>query len=287
MNVNTGGWQAGATLRRRLGIMIIAGIIGFGHALQTQALASEAAKAGVQLDDLYHQAQREFMRANYPKALETMEQYITLSKQTKSSSDKLVIIIDKVGFIYLRVRHDPLNAINFFKKIQKELAFSADVSDVIDEWLGAAMEWQKLGKLPENVNNPDQLFALGKSYFEKGNAKLRYPMDKAGNANFHIAASYLIPFIANYDNHAQIADALLMMGNIRRHITLDPEYWTENFYLKEVIRRFPHTSVAQQAYQTMQESVHFGYSGSGGDSTPPSMVRMLEEYKKLADPVSK
>jgi len=78
-----------------------------------------------------------------------------------------------------------------------------------------------------------------------------------------------------------------MMGKIRRHITLDPEYWTENFYRKEVIRRFPHTTIAQQAYQALEESVHFGYSGSGGDATPPSMGRMLKEYKSLADPVVK
>lgn len=291
MNANVAGWESRTILRHKLCVILIAGIVGFSQIaqaqVQSQALANGSAAAGAQLDELYHQAQREFMRANYPKALEIMERFIKLSKQSKYPSDKLVIIIDKVGFIYLRVRHDPVKAIGFFNAAQKDLAFSEDVSDVIDEWLGAAMEWQKLGKLPENVNNPNQLFELGKSNFEKGNEKLRYPMDKAGNANFHIAASYLIPFIANYDDHPRIADALLMMGKIRRHITLDPEYWTENFYLKEVIRRFPHTDVAQQAYQALQESVHFGYSGSGGDSTPPSMLRMLEEYKKLADPIGK
>ena len=59
------------------------------------------------------------------------------------------------------------------------------------------------------------------------------------------------------------------------------------FYLKEVIRRFPHTTISQQAYQALEESVHFGYSGSGGDTTPPSMVRMLKEYKGLSDPIAK
>ncbi|WP_455207354.1 hypothetical protein [Kaarinaea lacus] len=256
-------------------------------AVSAQAAINPAGSPGASLDELYHQAQREFMRANYPVALEYMEQFIERSKKEKLTSEKLVILIDKVGFIYLRVRHDPVKAIGFFKKIEKELAYSEEVSNVVEEWLGAAIEWQQFGTLPEEVKDPDKLFALGKSYYDKGTAKLRYPMDTSGNANFHIAASYLIPFIAHYDDHASIADALLMMGNIRRHITLDPEYWTENFYLKEVIRRFPHTDVAQKAYQAFEESVRFGYSGSAGDSTPPSMIKMLEEYRVLANPESK
>lgn len=265
------------------------GIIAFYFGIGLAALAetSQTVPTSSPLDEFYHQAQREFMRANYPAALEYMERFIERSKADKISSEKLVIMIDKVGFIYLRVRHDPVKAIAFFKKIEKDLAFSEEVSNVIEEWLGAAIEWQQFGTLPEEVKDSDKLFALGKSYFDKGSAKLRYPMDTAGNANFHIAASYLIPFIAHYDSHARIAEALLMMGNIRRHITLDPEYWTENFYLKEVIRRFPHSDVAQQAYQAFEESVRFGYSGSAGDSTPPSMIRMLEEYRMLAEPTSK
>jgi hypothetical protein len=276
--------QTVPVLPQKLILVISIIVFHFAIGLSARAETNLAGPNDISLDELYHQAQREFMRANYPAALEYMEQFIERSRVAKLSSEKLVILIDKVGFIYLRVRQDPVKAIGFFKKIEKDLAFSEEVSNVVEEWLGAAIEWQQFGTLPDEVKDADKLFALGKSYFDKGTAKLRYPMDTSGNANFHIAASYLIPFIAHYDNHAHIADALLMMGKIRRHITLDPEYWIENFYLKEVIRRFPHSDVAQQAYQALEESVRFGYSGSAGDSTPPSMIRMLEEYKTLAEP---
>ncbi|KPJ95121.1 MAG: hypothetical protein AMJ55_04660 [Gammaproteobacteria bacterium SG8_15] len=287
MKMYFGGRVSFAAQDRGLVMAAVLAIALLTFSFGTLAETSQIRQSSDSLEELYHHAQREFVRANYPLALEYMEQFIERSKTDKVSSEQLIIMIDRVGFVYLRVRHDPVKAIAFFKKIEKELEFSEEISNVIEEWLGAAIEWQQFGTLPDDVKSPDKLFALGKSYFDKGEAKLHYPMDKSGNANFHIAASYLIPFIAQYDNHERIADALLMMGRIRRHITLDPEYWTENFYLKEVIRRFPHTDVAQQAYQALEESVHFGYSGSGGDSTPPSMVRMLEEYKSLAGPVPK
>lgn len=269
--------------------VILFGVISSNICLASpaQPKSNQSQNINRQLDTIYHQAQREFRRANYPVALKLMEQYIEVSKREKITPNNLIILIDKIGFIYLRVHHNPDKAIAFFKRIEKELSFADELDSVIEEWLGAAIEWKQFGTFPGSVKDPDELYSLGKNYFNKGSSQLRYTMDKSGNANFHIAASYLIPLIANFDNHPQIAQALLMMGKIRRHIILDSNYWTENYYLKEVIRRFPHTEVAQKAYKSLEESVHFGYTGSGGDTTPQSMTKMLRDYKTLAYPKPK
>lgn len=101
---------------------------------------------------------------------------------------------------------------------------------------------------------------------------------------FHIASSHLIPFIINYDEDPRIGEALFMMGVARYNSWTDREYWSENYYLGEVIRRFPHTALAQKAYKMLEDSIRFGYSGSSGDHTPGSMVRVLKHVRRLAQP---
>jgi len=93
-----------------------------------------------------------------------------------------------------------------------------------------------------------------------------------------------IPFIVNFDNDERIGEVLYLMGSIRRNVRIDNLYWTENFYLKEAIRRFPHTELAIKAWEVLDEDVHFAYSGSEGDFTPPALIEMLEQYKQLATP---
>ena len=61
----------------------------------------------------------------------------------------------------------------------------------------------------------------------------------------------------------------------------------ENFYFKEIIRRFPHTVIAKKAWVALNEEVHMGYTGSQGDFTPPSIKRALKQLEKLSEPKKK
>ena len=141
-----------------------------------------------------------------------------------------------------------------------------------------------VGQFPDTTQDPNNQYLLGERFFKAGMQKLKYPLDDAGSADFSIAQSYLLPFITQNDTDNRIGEALCMMGEIRRRLWNDKDYWAENFYFKEVIRRFAHTELAWKAYQSLEDDVHFGYSGSGGDHTPPSVSKMLKTYRALADP---
>lgn len=39
-----------------------------------------------------------------------------------------------------------------------------------------------------------------------------------------------------------------------------------------------------EAYKKLEEDIELGYTGSSGNNTPPSIKRMLQSYKKLAEP---
>lgn len=239
------------------------------------------------LDQLYHSAMLEFKRKNYNAALPLFKKYVNLAKTEPYKRNRLVWVIDNVGRIYLTEQHNPDAAIEYFGELTKESAINEEEFTDVEGWLVAAIDWKRFGKMPSEIKTAEGLFILGNQFYQKGLSKLKYPLDNAGNADFHIAASYLIPLIVHFDKDQSISDALYMMGDIRRHIRTDNLYWSENFYIKEVIRRFPHTELAEKAWEILNDDVHFAYSGSAGDSTPTEQLKMLERYKALAYPKSK
>jgi len=236
------------------------------------------------LDSLYRRAQRDYSRQNYESALPLLRDYVERSKSLRFKRERLLWVVDQIGRIYLREMHDPDSAIAFFEQLSKHKKFNDAEYEVIDEWLSAAREWKQLGDMPDEAASADTLLERGKHFYQKGLAVQKFPGDDAGDAYFHIAASYLVPFIVNFDYDPRIGEALLMMGVVRHNSWTDAEYWSNNFYLHEVIRRFPHTALAQKAYEMLDMDIHFGYTGSSGDSTPASLLRLLEQYKRLAQP---
>ncbi|WP_455202898.1 hypothetical protein [Kaarinaea lacus] len=267
--------------------VLVLGCLSCGNVnAETDSAKSKPAntKAKVDSEALYHQGQREFYRKNYAKALPLLQQYIEIRQPATTEGTRLLSVIDQIGSIYLRIKQKPDAALKFFKKYEKDPRLSDAELNTIEEWIGAATDWKRFGKLPTEVKDADQLYLLGIKYFNRGSAKQKYPVDRSGNADFHIAASYFIPFIVNFDNDERIGEVLFLMGSIRRNVRIDNLYWTENFYLKEAIRRFPHTDLAIKSWEVLDEDVHFAYSGSEGDFTPPALMEMLEQYKQLATP---
>lgn len=237
----------------------------------------------VDVERLYHDAQREYRRGNYAQALPALQHAWKRSAESPATRDKRLAILDEIGRIYLRERHDPKGAVAFFTAVSRDDDLTEAEQDTVDEWVSAAREWEALGAFPAEIQDADRLFTLGKQYHQLGITQRRHD-GTTRNAQLHIAASYLVPFVVHYDRDPRIGEGLFMMGEIRSYTFPDPDYWVQNFYLKEVIRRFPHTPLAVQAWERMRDEITVNYSGSGGDFTPPSVVKMVETYRHLAEP---
>jgi hypothetical protein len=251
-------------------------------------MASPARAAGLPapLQKLYQESKRLFYREDFDGSLDTLKKYfnglIKLPKEKVRTQLRFSAIVS-MGRIYLKEKQDPAGAIEWFQKIEKTEALTAAERDIIDGWIAGCHDWIKLGKFPKDVTSDKDLFELGSKYYQAGLAKQKNTMDPAAAADFSIASAYLVPLIVHFDKSPSISDALFMMGDIRRRSWADTEYWSESFYLTEVIRRNPGTKLAQKAYQSLNEDVEFGYSGSSGSHVPNSWTVLLGELKKVSD----
>ncbi len=239
------------------------------------------------LNPLYHRAQREFHRKNYRTALALLAQYLSEAKTQTYRRRRLLWVIDQIGQIHLKVHRDPDGALAFFSRIKDDKRLTGAEMDMIKGWIQAAHDWKRSERLRPSKRSADELFDLGRSLYNKGVEETESPMDDSGNGYFHIATTYLIPFIVNYDQDRRIGEALLMMGDIRRRTWTDAGYWSESHYLREVIRRYPHSRIAREAYELLRKDIHFGYSGSGGDHVPRSQQQMLRHFQRLSAPRAK
>ena len=231
---------------------------------------------------LLEKAKFEINHGSYDKALKLLFDYRKASLKNKKDQLAALFVIEAIGRIYLRVKQDPDAAIKFFSDALKDPNLLDTKFDIIRAWLGRAREWKNLNMFPKNISDPKKLFELGQKYYEQGIKSQQYPRDVSASADFSLASNYLVPFTIRFDKDPNIGEALYMMGEIRRRSWHDNGYWSENFYLMEVIRRFPNSELASKAYSALFEDVHFGYSGSSGDSTPESWIELLKEFDVLS-----
>ena len=247
---------------------------------------SPAATLPPALQKLYQESKRLFYKDDFDGSLDVLKKYFTqlftLPKEKARTQLRFSAIVS-MGRIYLQEKQDPAGAVEWFQKIEKTQVLTDAEHDIIDGWIAGCHDWIKLGKFPKDVTSDKDLFELGSKYYQAGLAKQKNPMDPAAAADFSIASAYLVPLIVHFDKSPSISDALFMMGDIRRRSWADTEYWSESFYLTEVIRRNPGTPLAVKAYQSLNEDVEFGYSGSSGNHVPRSWTVLLGELKKVAE----
>jgi len=235
-------------------------------------------------DELYRSAQRAFQRQDYDQALALFQQYLEWGRSHAHRRERVFWSLDRIGAIYLRFQRRADLAIAFFERVRTDERLNDVERDTLAEWIEVARAWNDVG--PAQISNAKLLFERGKKYYDSGRAKRNSPMGLATNADYNIAAGYLVPFIAHHDQDPRVGEALLMMGIIRRHSHADDEYWSDNFYLKEVIRRFPHSETALRAWTELRSEVIATHSGAGKKALPASQEEMLKVFHDLADPAS-
>ena len=241
-------------------------------------VASNALAAPAAADKTFTQAQQAYHQKDYDRALVFIGRYL---KTARSKDKRLLGMIEQGARIHLQHHHDPNAAIRFLRSIKKTKKLSRKDAEDVGQWLATAREWKKMGALTKN-DSADSLFKLGQEYYRKGTDDIDGDDDETGAASRYIAAGYLVPFVLNFDSDPRLAKALLMLGDIRRRSWKADEWWTVDFYLKEVIRRFPGTPEARRAFDLLDDDIRMRWSGSRGDNTPEYLRTMLVRYRKLA-----
>ena len=232
---------------------------------------------------LYAKASKSFHFKDYENASKSFKSFLfETEKSSKFYKDNKFTAIDYIVEINLKHSKSPSKNIQFLERVIAKVPLNDSEDDSVDEWLGVSKKWNEILNSKKDSLKPEEHFSLGEKYYDLGMRKILYPADPSGNADFYIASRYLTTYVFENDRAKNIGKALFMLGNIKVRTLVDDEYWSENYYLKEVIRRFPHTKLAQKSYLILEESIIGGYTGSAGTEIPLSQKEMLIKYKKMS-----
>ncbi len=234
----------------------------------------------------FRQARLDYSQRNYAQSLSELKKFINLNLNDQKLFDQhqtqLLQAINWMGeilLIHLENSEQLIENFNLYQNISLENddAFK----ETLDEWLSVVSERKSFALEKPKAYDENKLLKEAMKYYQLGVSKQNYRTDPQGHAYLSVAEQYLMYFIIKHDQHPQIATALLTMGQIKSR-KLDPQSrWSENFYFKEVIRRFPHSNYSLNAYQHMHEDIIQSFGGE--DNLPSSIIQMLRFYKQIAE----
>jgi len=229
-------------------------------------------------NQLYTEAEQALESGQHDRALSLFQQYLDFTRSRSHRPERVFWAIDRVAYLQLGVKRNPGAALVFFERMRTDPRLSDIDRGAIEEWIEVAKEW-KAEDTHNGIRDAVQLFERGKRYFESGLEKENTGIAFFAHSDLHIASGYLRRFAILHDGHPRIGDVLYMLGAIRFHTRADETRWADNFYLKESIRRFPHSAVAARSYDLLRRETGRVYRSS---EIPEELAESLEVYGQLA-----
>lgn len=261
--------------------LTMAAALALAVAIAAAAAADEAAERA-ESDRLYQSALSALEARDHAKALSALESYLDFTRSRAHRPERVFWAIDQAGYLYLGVKRDPAGAIAFFGRMRDDERLSELDRGALEEWIAVAEAWkQEVAHASTGIKDAKSLFERGKRFFDSGTKKNESGIPAFAQADFHVADGYLRRFAILHDAHPQIGEALYMLGAIRAHSRPDEGRWSDNFYLKEVIRRFPHTELAERSFDLLRVEATRAYPPK---ALPAELVESLDRYQRLAHP---
>lgn len=221
-----------------------------------------------------------YQNRRFKKAANNFHNFIELAEDITHEDKRVIHAIDRLGRIYLSIRHNPKTGINILKRFVDHPGLNKAENEELHEWIAVAEQRLKYSSHPKEIEDPNELFSLGKHHYDQAMEKKKFKVSTS-KRHFEIAESFLLQFVESFENSKNISEVYYMLGVIEKHI-LTQEKWAEHFYLKEAIRSAPHTPIAQKAYNFLYREIHSENTKNGKDLTHESIEESLLDLKNLA-----
>lgn len=210
----------------------------------------------------------------FDDALETFEQ-IFESREWRPA--ELLDSLTQYLSVCVRVKHD-------LKRATKSLTAFAERADLWARLRTDVVTWiDGLTRLSESEVKIS--LASAKALMAEADEIAEYPSDRAALVHYLMATRVLNESIAaTRDPGPDDAESYYLLGVAESRIRAD--FWRSpaDFYLEQAIRLRPHSPVAHEAYEFLEEETILGYTGSAGTHIPGDVRERLNQLRLLAAP---
>lgn len=184
--------------------------------------------------------------------------------------------------ISVRVKNDPNRSLAIAERVIATPQAALFLKQDALKWKESIRTWKK--ELKRRPGTSAGLLAEARLLLSRGLKFQEYPMDRAANIYLLRTTAVAHRLMEKKGvTPSQMSEAFLIAGmayEVLGQTTLWPLY---EYYYEACIRRDPKGKSASLCFEKYQQSIHVGYSGSGGTSIPQGVQNHLNELQKLIE----
>jgi Holliday junction resolvase len=209
-----------------------------------------------------------FQKAEYLIATRYFEEALKLLEEELADPTSIGFVrmekAAKQGLaITVQYEQNPQRAFEFLRILEKSKSAPFALKDRAKIWKKSLLAWKN-----------DKSKLQGLPLFRK------LAMKKDSEVDLMRALAGLLPYLSTDLKNEELGESLYLVGLCYEGIgDLSLFSLHENFY-ESCIRSAPHTPWAKKCYEKLEDSIRFGYSGSGGTHIPVEVQIYLDEMKK-------
>lgn len=184
--------------------------------------------------------------------------------------------------VAIRVKHDPDLAMKLVENVVKNEKAPYYLREQAGDWKKSLLEWK--AEKPIAAGDAAKLFEEANRLVAKAKNIQRFPADRSADM-VYLRASAVVHDLLGLSPQGLTASNALYLAGLTYDVLYD--YGVKDFsefYYRSCIRTSPHTDIAKVCYRRYEESVYFGYTGSGGTFIPSDVRARLSELELLSTP---
>lgn len=218
----------------------------------------------------------------FDAALEEFEKIATDPSLARTNAIQWGKAIKHALNLSVRVKKDADRTLSFLDKVLALPQISGFYAAHLPIWRQDVLEWKNEG--PKSLDTEAALFAEAKRLSELAQGKQRYPIDHAADVVYLRSSAVLHEQLSRFPHGKLASEALFLAGSAYdllqdRLTTPLPE-----LYYEACVRNTPHTKIAAECFQRLEQDVLFGYTGSAGTFLPADVQSALNELRELSKP---
>ncbi len=223
----------------------------------------------------FYAASRQFDRA-----LATFKEIIQWSAKEAVAPLTFERAVEYSLAIAVRVKKDPALAMEIVDGVLASPQAPFFLKANATAWKGSIQEWMQ--ETPRTAPTNAGLHSEAVRLLARAKENQKYPMDRSADILFLRASATLHELLQS--GSTEFDDVLLLTGisyEVLNPLRLEDLH---EIYYETCVRRAPHTPTAQQCFERYEQSIFFGYTGSGGTEIPEDVKSHLIELQALSLP---
>jgi len=216
----------------------------------------------------------------FDKALDEFEKAAADKTLSKSRPFEWERAVRQGVNLAVRVKTDPARTSKLIEKALTVEEAPQFFRRELQAWKESVGIWKT--EAAKEAKTEDELFEQAVYLNGAARVKQTYPLDHAGDIYYLRASAAVHKLLSANPQGKHAAEALLLAGNAYRLLGEPIVTPLPELYFEACVRQSPHSQVARLCYERYEESIYFGYSGSGGTFIPENLQENMKELKTLA-----